>query len=493
MLSPPSVESSLREKRFKLLSQCHSRRILCLLVLLCVCTSASPEETAQPGRPVPPEVLAGGATTVFDKSGNAFSLPAANMSISRRDRFSIGNSFFRNPWVIAPSSTRARDGLGPLYNTNTCQSCHVKDGRGRLPADGEPMVSALVRLSIPAATAQERETARREGVLPEPAYGGQLNTLAIPGVAPEGRAVLEYEYIAGKFADGEPYELRRPVLKIEDAAYGALHGATMTSLRVAPVMIGLGLLEAIPEQDILARADPEDADSDGISGRPNRVRDVARQRPAPGRFGWKAGQPNVRQQAAGAFNGDIGITSTLFPDQPCTASQTACRRAPGGGEPEISDEILGFVEFYAKTLAVPARRDADDPAVRRGEQLFHDARCGLCHAPRHKTGRLEDFPELSEQQIFPYTDLLLHDMGEGLSDGRPEFEAAGAEWRTPPLWGIGLVSTVNGHSFFLHDGRARNLMEAVLWHGGEAEQSRNRVLHMSARERAELLAFLNSL
>lgn len=467
-------------------------RIFCLLTILNACSPAEPEGAGQQ-RAAPPEALAGGATTVFDEGLNAFSLPAANLSVSRRDRFSIGNSFFRNPWVIAPSSTRARDGLGPLYNTNTCQSCHVKDGRGRPPVANEPMVSALVRLSIPEATAEERALAQRQGVLPEPVYGGQLNTLAIPGVSPEGRVVLEYEYIAGKFADGAPYELRRPLLKIEETAYGELHPGTMTSLRVAPVMIGLGLLEAITEQDILARADPEDSDRDGISGRPNKVWDIARQRLTTGRFGWKAGQPGVRQQAAGAFNGDIGITSTLFPEQPCTERQTVCRQAPAGGEPEISDEILDFVEFYAKTLAVPARRGAADAAVRRGEQLFHDARCGLCHAPRHKTGRMEGFPELSEQEIYPYTDLLLHDMGEGLSDGRPEFEAAGAEWRTPPLWGIGLVSAVNGHTFFLHDGRARNLMEAVLWHGGEAENSRLRVLNMNARERAELLAFLNSL
>lgn len=466
-------------------------RIFCLLSLLCACSPAEPEGAGL--RAASPEVLAGGATTVFDESANAFSLPAANLSISRRDRFSIGNSFFRNPWVIAPSSTRARDGLGPLYNTNTCQSCHVKDGRGRLPDGNEPMVSALVRLSIPAVTPEERDIAQREGVLPEPVYGGQLNTLAIPGVNPEGRAILEYEYIAGKFADGTSYELRKPLLKIEQTAYGEPHPGTMTSLRVAPGMIGLGLLEAIAEQDILARADPEDADRNHISGRPNRVWDIARQRQALGRFGWKAGQPSVRQQAAGAFNGDIGITSTLFPGQPCTERQTVCRQAPAGGEPEISDEILDFVEFYAKTLAVPARRGADDAAVRRGERLFHAAQCALCHAPRHRTGRLEGFPELSEQEIYPYTDLLLHDLGEGLSDGRPEFEAAGAEWRTPPLWGIGLVSAVNGHTFFLHDGRARDLMEAILWHGGEAENSRLRVLGMSGLERTELLAFLNSL
>ncbi|HEX5056252.1 MAG TPA: di-heme oxidoredictase family protein [Gammaproteobacteria bacterium] len=465
--------------------------ILCLLVLLSGCSTREPEVA---GGEIPSaETLAGGATTVFDESINAFSLPAANLSISRRDRFSIGNSFFRNPWVIAPSTTRARDGLGPLYNTNTCQSCHVKDGRGQLPAEGEPMVSALVRLSIPATTVAEPEIVQHDGIVPEPVYGGQLNTLAIPGISPEAQPRLHFQYTSGQFADGERYELRKPLLTIEEPAYGELHPQTMTSLRVAPAMIGLGLLEAIAEQDILAHADPEDSDHDSISGRPNRVWEIKSQRQVLGRFGWKAGQPSVRQQSAGAFDGDLGITSTLFPTQPCTEKQTICRQAPAGGEPEISDEILDFVAFYAKTLAVPARRRVEDDEVQHGRLLFEEARCALCHVPRYRTGRLEDFPELSMQEIHPYTDLLLHDMGEGLSDGRPEFEASGSEWRTPPLWGLGLVPVVNGHSFFLHDGRARNLMEAILWHSGEAEQSRLRVLSMNGQERTALLAFLNSL
>jgi CxxC motif-containing protein (DUF1111 family) len=463
-----------------------------LLILLLACPLAKDSFASNAEQPAP-DVQAGGATTVFNDDINAYSLPAANLSISRRDRFSIGNSFFRNPWVIAPSSTRARDGLGPLYNTKTCQSCHVKDGRGRPPEEGKPLVSALVRLSIPAENLQQQELLQRKGVLPEPVYGGQLNTLGIPGVHAEAKAGLKYEYSTGQFADGERYELRKPILKIEEPAYGPLHPRTLTSVRVAPVMIGLGLLEAIAEPDILAHADAHDADRDGISGRPNKVWDIAAQRSVTGRFGWKAGQPSVKQQAAGAFNGDIGITSSLFPEQPCTDAQSVCRQAATGGEPEISDEILDFVAFYAKTLAVPARRNPDDPAIRRGQQLFHAAQCVQCHIPRYTTGQLKNFPELSAQEIYPYTDLLLHDMGAGLSDARPEFEAEGAEWRTPPLWGIGLVSTVNGHTFFLHDGRARNLMEAILWHGGEAENARQRILNMSKQERQELLAFLNSL
>jgi CxxC motif-containing protein (DUF1111 family) len=464
---------------------------LSLLITLTACSGSEPE-TAEP-QPLVPEALGGGATTVMDTGANAFSLPAANLSISRRDRFSIGNSFFRNPWVIAPSSTRARDGLGPLFNTNTCQSCHIKDGRGQPPADNEPLVSALVRLSIPAATEADQLLMQRSGVVPEPVYGGQLNNFGIPGVPGEGTAVLSYEYSRGQFQDGESYELRKPVLNIKELAYGPLDSRVLTSVRVAPGMIGLGLLEAINEQDILAHADPEDSDTNGISGRPNRVWDIAANQHALGRFGWKAGQPGVKQQAAGAFNGDIGITSSLFPTQSCTDSQTVCREVPTGDEMEISDEILDFVAFYARTLAVPVRRNADDDMIRRGEQLFHAAQCAQCHVSHYRTGQLQDFPELSAQEIYPYTDLLLHDMGAGLADNRPEFEAAGSEWRTPPLWGIGLVSVVNEHTFFLHDGRARNLMEAILWHAGEADNARLKVLGMNRQEREELLAFLNSL
>ncbi|HEY3488395.1 MAG TPA: di-heme oxidoredictase family protein, partial [Gammaproteobacteria bacterium] len=365
-------------------------KVLRIVALILTCTLAACSATEN--NPQQSAELAGGGTTVFDVSANAFSLPAANLSISRRDRFSIGNSFFRNPWVTAPSSTSARDGLGPLYNTNTCQSCHIKDGRGRPPVGAEPFISLLVRLSVPAASAADELLLQRNGVVPEPVYGGQLNSLAISGIDGEGDAVLHYEYIPGQFSDGEKYELRRPILTIDRLKYGPLHPATMTSVRTAPAMIGLGLLEAIAEQDILAHADAADADNDGISGRPNRVWDIARQQTVLGRFGWKAGQPTVKQQAAAAFNGDIGITSSLFRDSSCSERQLACRRAPTGGEPEISDEILEFVTFYAKTLAVSARRDIATAAVQRGERLFQAAACAQCHVPHFTTGHMEGFP-----------------------------------------------------------------------------------------------------
>lgn len=453
---------------------------------------ANSAETA-PSKPAA-ALYSGGATTVFDKTRNAFSLPAKNLGILRRDNFFIGNAFFRQPWVIAPASTSARDGLGPLFNTNTCQGCHVKDGRGQPPlSKDDAFLSTLVRLSIPAITGDHKAQVMKSGVVPEPNYGDQLQPKGIPGVKAEASPRLRYEEVSGQFADGEQYTLLKPELYFEELNYGAMHPDVQTSVRVAPVMIGLGLLEAIPEADILQQADPGDSNGDGISGRPNRVWDVLKQETVLGRFGWKANQPTVRQQSEGAFHGDLGITTTLFPEQGCTAAQQACRDAPDGGKPEISAEIMEKVTFYASTLAVPARRDIDDADIKKGELLFNRAGCTSCHTAEFTTGPSADFPELAGQVIRPYSDLLLHDMGEGLADGRPDFEANGREWRTPPLWGIGLVETVNEHTRFLHDGRARNLLEAVLWHGGEAESAKQQVLAMDKTERDALIAFLNSL
>jgi CxxC motif-containing protein (DUF1111 family) len=282
-----------------------------------------------------------------------------------------------------------------------------------------------------------------------------------------------------------------------------MHADTMVSPRIAPALIGMGLLEAIPEADLLAIADRQPKEGRGVSGRDNRVWDAGRQDWVMGRFGWKANAGTVLHQTASAFAGDIGVTNRLFPREACMPAQQDClarieREAQwraSRGEPavDIDDRALDRTVYYTTTLAVPARRDVDDPQVREGERLFHGAGCASCHVPSHVTGMLPGFPELSGQSIRPYTDLLLHDMGEGLADGRPDFEANGREWRTPPLWGIGLQKAVNGHTFLLHDGRARDLMEAVLWHGGEAEAARQSVLGFSKAEREALIRFLESL
>jgi CxxC motif-containing protein (DUF1111 family) len=467
------------------------RRLFPLLALsLAACgTDDAPRfEQAEPG-----EALSGGTTTVMKFDQNAFSMPSANLAPTRRLDFSVGNSFFRNPWVIAPASTTARDGLGPLFNTNACQNCHIKDGRGHPPApDAASAVSMLVRLSIPAGP-EHAEVVRERGIAPEPSYGGQLQDMAIPGVAPEGKVRLRYSTERVRFADGTEVELRKPIIELSELGYGDMHPDTQMSLRIAPPMIGLGLLEAIPEEALLANADPDDRNGDGISGRPNRVFDQTTRQTVMGRFGWKAGQPGLNQQNADAFFNDMGLSSSLFSGSSCTERQTECRAMPDGGEPEVSDNILAQVLFYTRNLGVPARRNVGDPQVLAGKTLFHRAGCQSCHVAQFTTAADAAEPELANQLIRPYSDLLLHDMGEGLADHRPEFEASGREWRTAPLWGIGLTQTVSGHSQFLHDGRARNLLEAILWHGGEAEKARQVVLGFNQEERNALLSFLESL
>jgi CxxC motif-containing protein (DUF1111 family) len=464
-------------------------RLSCSLVLLLslgACDQPAPQ--AEPG-----EALSAGSATVQSRDRNAFSLPSANLSALRRLDFSVGNSFFRNPWVTAPSTTTARDGLGPLFNTNGCQNCHIKDGRGHPPAtNAVSAASMLVRLSIPAGPA-DAGILERQGSVPEPVYGGQLQDMAIPGTAPEGKLRLDYDYRQLQFSDGTAIELRQPRLQINQLGYGPLHPATQFSARVAPPMIGLGLLEAISEASVLANADPEDRNGDGISGRANRVWDDQQGKTVLGRFGWKAGQPHLNQQNAHAFAGDMGLTTTLLPSDDCSPSQTDCRVALNGGTPEVSEHILALVLFYSRNLGVPARRQVADPQVLAGKALFQQVGCASCHTPRFSTAADAAEPELANQLIRPYSDLLLHDMGEGLADNRPEFLADGREWRTPPLWGIGLTETVSGHTQFLHDGRARNLLEAITWHAGEAEAAKQQVLQLDRQQRAALLAFLQSL
>ncbi|WP_210558460.1 MULTISPECIES: di-heme oxidoredictase family protein [unclassified Pseudomonas] len=465
---------------------------LFLALGLSACDDAPRFTKAEPG-----EARSGGAATVRKTDQNAFSLPSANLPPSRRVDFSVGNSFFRSPWVIAPSTTTARDGLGPLFNTNACQNCHIKDGRGHPPApDATNAVSMLVRLSIPDSPAYAK-VIEQLGVVPEPVYGGQFQDMAVPGVTPEGKVRVEYTPVPIRFKDGTEVELRKPVLQFTQLGYGPMHPDTRFSARVAPPMIGLGLLEAIPEEAILANAAAQAKENNGIKGRVNRVWDDELQKTVAGRFGWKAGQPNLNQQNVHAFSGDMGLTTSLRPFDDCTDAQTACKQAPNGngpdGEPEVSDNILRLVLFYTRNLAVPARRGVNDEQVLAGKNLFFQAGCQSCHTPKYTTAANAAEPELANQVIRPYSDLLLHDMGDGLADNRTEFQASGRDWRTPPLWGIGLTQAVSGHTQFLHDGRARNLLEAVLWHGGEAQKAQQQVLSFNAEQRAALLAFLNSL
>ena len=444
---------------------------------------------------------AGAATVRVAPDDNAFSLPSANASFARELDFKLGNGLFKKLWVSSPSSTKASDGLGPLYNARSCQRCHVKDGRGHPPeGPDDNAISMFLRISVPGTEADvppgvEGYFATR----PDPTYGGQLQDFTMAGHPAEYSLGITYEEIPVALSGGEVASLRQPTYRAENLGYGPLHPDAMLSPRVAPQMIGLGLLEAIPAQDILALADPDDADGDGISGRPNIVWSDAHGIPMLGRFGLKAGLPTIEDQTASAFAGDIGISSPLSPDPwgDCTVAQEACRTAPhGGGDErvfEIDQAAFDLVVFYSRNLAVPERRDVDAPEVLRGKQIFHETGCASCHQPSFVTHRLEDQPEQSFQLIWPYTDMLLHDMGPGLADNRPEGRANGQEWRTPPLWGIGLTEQVSGHTYFLHDGRARSLLEAVLWHGGEAQAQRDAVVAMPPEDRAALITFLESL
>jgi len=447
----------------------------------------------------PFEALPAGALTHRKKlNADAFSNASANMSFERELDFKIGNAFFKRIWVSSPASTTSSDGLGPLFNARTCQRCHIKDGRGHPPvSDDDNAVSMLMRLSIkPQNTAQQALIdTHQELAIPDPVYGGQLQDFSVAGAKSEGKIRIRYTEQEVKLKGGKTVSLRHPRYSIANLQYGDLHEDIRLSPRIAPQMIGLGLLEAISAADIEAQADPNDEDGDGISGRANKVWSREFNKVMLGRFGLKAGQPTLNQQNQGAFNGDLGLSGPLFSNAfgDCTAAQKECLDKPHGGNPEVSEEIARQVLHYSRNLAVPARRNHDAPELLEGKALFYQSGCVSCHTPKYITPKTGVALEQQRQLIWPYTDMLLHDMGAGLADDSPEGLASGSEWRTPPLWGIGLTPVVNGHSLYLHDGRARNLLEAILWHGGEAEKSKQTVVDMTDEERANLIKFIESL
>ena len=438
------------------------------------------------GAPLEPDAAAGPTNFQTAETGTqAYSMPVATLDAVQSALFAKGRDGMHQLWVVAPSMLGLW-GRGPTSNGEMCTDCHDNNGRGAVPETPDDALSSmLVRLSVAGADAHG-------GPLPHPDYGGQLQPQGILGKVPaEGEAVVDWKSSTAVLADGTRVDLRSPELRFRRLAFGPIGPDTMRSMRLAPALVGLGLLEAVPEAAIAALADRDPGD--GIHGTMNRVWDIDEQRRALGRFGLKANQPTLRQQIAAAFHEDLGVNSALFPDENCPPVQETCRRFPPGGRPELTPDRLEALTFYMHARAVPQRRDITDAEVLRGERLFAALNCAACHMPTLRTGANAAAPPLADQVIHPYTDLLLHDMGEGLADGRPDFAAGPRDWRTPALWGMGLARSVNGNGFLLHDGRARNAEEAVLWHGGEAAPVRDRYAALDAAARAALLRFLDSL
>jgi len=429
------------------------------IIAVCALAVLSSAVVAQTGAEKP-----GGDTTVVDAGPTAFGRALANLEPGRWHEVRSGKQRFLQEW------TRR----GPWADALSCAQCHFHDGRGPRPDSDDLGLSHLLRLG-------------RQSPGEDPVYGVQLRRTGIGAPAP-ATFTIEWEEILGRYPSGEPYALRRPAVRIERLAYGSLGAETAISLRVPPAVFGLGLLEAVADAEILDRVDPQDADRDGVSGRAQRVRDPATGQIALGRFGWKAAQASLAAQSATALLQDLGVTSPLAPT-PVGPN----RGGRGRTELDINESDLNALVRYLRSLAVPARRRWTEDAVMRGERLFASIGCGDCHRRQFTTGEDAAWPELSRQTIHPYSDLLLHDLGEELADGVAEGVASGPEWRTAPLWGLGLLPTVSGAAGLLHDGRARSPEEAILWHGGEAEPARMRFSALSREEREALLEFLGSL
>ena len=434
----------------------------------------------------PKEAYSGGDTTRWTTGGNAFNLPSPNLTATNRASFFVGDSFFKQNWIAAPASASARDGVGPFFNARSCSACHQRDGRGKLPDPGEPAVGIVVKVS-------SGVDPKTRAPIPHPTYGLQIQNFALPGLKPEAVVKVAWESFRGKYDDGSPYELKKPIFRITDWLHGAPAPSLKTSARLAPQVFGMGLLQAIPESTLRAWADPKDSDGNGISGKLQKVGRRGETNPIVGRFGWKAEQPTVRQQTAEALGSDMGLSSSAHPRDLDHGLPVDRAKYPSGGSPEVEDKILDHLAKYPMLLAVPGRRNTSEKEVLEGKKIFEELQCAACHKPTARTGKLPGVPEVSDQEIQPFTDLLLHDMGPELADALPAYEAAGSEWRTPPLWGLGLFEKVNGYLFLLHDGRARTIEEAILWHGGEAENSAKQFKSLNAKRRSSLIQFLKSL
>jgi len=414
--------------------------------------------------------------------------PVAGLSYAQLRLFKEGEKEFKVPWVVFPL-LGGHWGLGPTYIANACSVCHVQAGRGRT-VDNAVIVQQLLRVSIPGQGPHGEPN-------PHPHYGDQIQVFGVnvglkenlkPG---EADVFVDWIFSSVTLTDGSKVELRRPHIRIENLNFGLLGNDVMTSLRNTQVIFGMGYLEAVPEASLIQIA--ADQKLQGLNGRLNYVWDDIHKTKALGRFGWKANQPSIRQQIVAAFLGDMGVTSSLYIEENCPPVQTICRAMPPGNRPELLDYNWDQMEFWQAALAPPLARKMNDPQVQRGEQLFKQAGCAACHVPELITGEYPLLPLISLTKFRAFTDLLLHDMGDELADGRPDFLAGPRDWRTPPLWGIGLSERVNGSTHLLHDGRARNVLEAILWHGGEGKSAKDAFSKMNSDEREALIAFVHAI
>lgn len=417
---------------------------------------------------------AGGETTLFSMSHIAYGTPATNLNSEEFALHMSGDKNFEQVFVSAPAPLNP--GLGPVYNNSSCIKCHPSDGRGKFPQNINGFSSLLIRISQPGFD-------ENNGPTPVPGFGTQLQNHGIPGFPAEVDYNVTWSEFAETLADGTVVYLRTPQYYLTNS-YIPIPDNVLISPRIAPPIFGLGLLEYISESDILSKADETDANGDGISGKANYVWNPITHQQELGRFGWKANTASIEHQVASAYHDDMGITNFAFLLDEYQDGLS--------DDPELANEIIAETAFYCRTLAVPAARDVSDENVNRGYQIFQQLNCTACHTPKQRTQQTP-ISALSNQNFYPFTDLLLHDMGEALADNRPDYKANGNEWKTRPLWGIGLQQIVNGHTEFLHDGRARNLTEAILWHGGEAEKSKNGFKQLTPTDRNDLLKFLNSL
>lgn len=451
----------------------------------------------------------GNATVSISPFASSMS-PATSLPREKLPAFHAGKALANQPWIKAPTTTTARDGLGPLYNARTCLACHINGGRGLLPTNDNILAASVLRLSI-----SGTDVDAQAGITAHPVYGDQMQVRSVAladqlaltpeqvGAGAEEEAPaeakvylhwLESDFI---YPDGASVTLREPKPLIQSLGYGALGNNVALSLRNAPAIHGVGLIELIPDASIESLEDPEDRDGDGISGRQNLVWNRSESRTAPGRFGWKANLPDLAHTVAAAFAKDLGISNPLFPESQCTLSQVRCRQMASGADGdegvELSSDLLQLVADFTANLGVPEARPLDEALHKRGAHLFESVGCAACHHPTYLTGQSRSYPHLSDQEIWPYSDFLLHDMGAALADERDDYLANGREWRTPPLWSIGLAQSINGAPNFLHDGRARSVEEAILWHDGEAAASREQFADLPSVQRETLILFVKSL